>query len=239
MLEIYQELIKMAAGKGQGVLVTIVATEGSVPRESGSKMLIKENGEMVGTIGGGDLELGATHRAMELMGSAGAGLAYFDLAGRQTSIAAGGERVAVFFEPITYPETLYIFGAGHIAQPLAVMAGIAGFRIVVIDPRPEFNNRERFPGAAALVLEDVSASIINLKIKENDYIVVATPSHRLDEERLELALNTGAKYIGMVGSKRKMASFREHLAAKGVTPRLVSILEPKPRKRSPSASWRK
>jgi xanthine dehydrogenase accessory factor len=205
----------MAARKGRGVLVTIIGTEGSVPRRPGSKMLVKEDGETVGTVGGGDVELWATHKAKGLMSSENPKLVHFDLAGNEVPEAAAGGRVDIFFEPVVYPETLYIFGAGHVAQPLAAIGDMLGFRVVVIDPRPEFNNEERFP-RASLVLQDITDSLVSLNIRENDYIVVATPSHRLDKERLDLALTTNANYIGMVGSKRKMAQFREHLTAKGV-----------------------
>jgi len=150
------------------------------------------------------------------MNSTTPALVRFDLAGNEVPEAAAGGRVDIFFEPVTYPETLYIFGAGHIAKPLAAIGDILGFRVVVIDPRTELNNRERFPDAGSLVTDDLLNSFPELNIGENDYIVICTPSHQLDEDYLNLALATKAKYIGMVGSRRKMATIRERLTAKGI-----------------------
>jgi xanthine dehydrogenase accessory factor len=128
-----------------------------------------------------------------------------------------GGQMDVFLEPIRGLETLYLFGAGHIAQSTAAIAKMLEFRIVVIDPRPEYNNRDRFANADTLIVEDYDSAFPKLSVDEGSYIVIYTTGHRLDEECLRFALSTEAKYIGMIGSKKKVIDIEERLLRKGVS----------------------
>jgi len=112
---------------------------------------------------------------------------------------------------------LYLFGAGHLAQSTAAIAKMLGFRVVVIDPRAEYNNYNRFPGADSLVVEEYESAFSKLDLDENAYVVIYTPEHASDERCLQFAVNTAAKYIGMIGSKKKAKEIKERLRAKGVS----------------------
>lgn len=215
-MEIYQELAKMLS-KGEGaVLATVTSSSGSTPRKAGAKMLIKRDGTFIGTVGGGAVEEKILKKALQVMSSGEPEVMHFDLAeeGSETMICGG--KMSIFLEPVLPAEAIYLFGAGHVSQSTAKMAKMLGLRIVVIDPRAEYNNAGNFPEADLLVVEDYAGALAKLNIDKDSYIVICTPGHISDEECLYLALGTKAKYIGMIGSKKKARQVREHLLKKGV-----------------------
>ena len=128
----------------------------------------------------------------------------------------GGD-TEIFIEPITSAPALFVFGGGHIAVPLVKMAAIVGFKVTVIDERPDFASAARFPDAAEVLASDYMSAYSRLGIDKNSYIVIVTHGHKGDEAALEGALKTPAKYIGMIGSKTKDAAVFAHLLAKGFT----------------------
>ena len=218
MLEIYQELANIAARGEPGVLATVTSSGGSVPQKAGTKMIIKEDGSLVGSIGGGNVEQAVQEKALDVLKSGEPETIHFDLtdSGEEAWMICGG-RMDVFLEPILPAETLYLFGAGHLSQSTAVMAKMLGFRVVVIDPRPEFNNNDRFPGADSLVVEDYENAFSELNLDDNSYIVIYTPGHVSDERCLQFTVGTAARYVGMIGSKKKVKEIKERLRRKGVS----------------------
>lgn len=131
-------------------------------------------------------------------------------------------------EPLSRPDTLYIFGAGHVGFHLAKMAHLTEFSCVVTDDRAEFANESRFPHAAEIrVLDDFSSAFGGLDIDGNAYIVILTRGHLHDQTVLEQALKTDAAYIGMIGSKKKKKQICDNLMEKGVAPaRLEQVHAP-------------
>ena len=127
----------------------------------------------------------------------------------------GGD-TEVFIEPILSEPTMYIFGGGHIALTLAKVGKLLGFKIVVVDNRPEFANPERFPEATLTLAEDFAKAFQKLKVDKLSYIVIVTHGHESDEAVLEGALTTEAKYIGMIGSETKNKAVFSRLLAKGI-----------------------
>ncbi|MDP8213712.1 MAG: XdhC/CoxI family protein [Candidatus Euphemobacter frigidus] len=218
MLEIYKELVSVTSKGERAILATVISSSGSAPRKAGAKMLIKDDGAFIGTVGGGGVELQVREKAIEIMNSGESQLAHFDLSGRgeQAAMICGGQ-MDIFLDPILSPETLYLFGAGHISQSTAAIGKLLEFRVVVIDPRPEYNNAERFPDAESLMVEEYNNAFSRLSVDKNGYIVIYTPGHALDEQCLQLALGTKAKYIGMIGSKKKVKEIKERLSQKGVS----------------------
>ena len=219
MLEIYQELVKVIAKGERAVLATIISSQGSTPRKAGAKMLIKEDGTFVGTVGGGGTEHQLRSKVTEVMKSGQPQIVHFDLSGKDGALQmiCGGQ-MDVFLEPILPAETLYLFGAGHTSQSTATIGKMLGFRVVVIDPRPEYNNSERFPEADSLIVEEYDSALSKLSVDENSYIVIYTTGHVIDEKCLQFAAGTKAKYIGMIGSKKKAKEVKERLIQKGVEP---------------------
>jgi len=122
----------------------------------------------------------------------------------------------VIIDSLRKVKTLYCCGAGHVAVPTARIAALVGFRVVVMDDRPEFANLERFPEVSqVIVVDDFSRALSGLKIDEDSFIVIVTRGHQYDREVLEQALKTSAFYIGMISSRRKKAAIYEALLAKG------------------------
>ena len=218
MLEIYKELVNVAAKRERAVLATVVSSRGSAPRKAGAKMLIKSDGTFIGTVGGGGVEQQVREKATKIMNSGEPQIMHFDLSGsgEETAMICGGQ-MDVFLEPIVPVETLYLFGAGHISQSTVALGKMLGFRVVVIDPRPEYNNSERFPNADLLIVEEYDSAFPRLSIDEGSYIIIYTTGHVLDERCLHFAVDTKAKYIGMIGSKKKVKEVKERLLQKGVS----------------------
>lgn len=219
MLEIYRELVNVTSKGERAVLATVISSRGSAPREAGAKMLIKKDGSFIGSVGGGGVEHQIQKKAIEVMNSGESQIVHFDLSGRgrEAAMICGGQ-MDVFLEPILSQETLYLFGAGHISQSTAAMAKMLGFGVVVIDPRPEYNNIDRFPNADSLIVEEYGSAFSKLNVDDDSYIIIYTPGHVLDEQCLEFAVSTKARYIGMIGSKKKVIDVRERLSQKGVPP---------------------
>jgi xanthine dehydrogenase accessory factor len=218
MLEIYQELANIAVKGERAVLATVISSRGSVPRKAGTKMVIRGDGSLVGSIGGGNVEQAVQEKALAVMKSGEPQIIHFDLtgSGEEAWMICGGQ-LDVFLEPILPAETLYLFGAGHLSQSTAAVAKILGLRVVVIDPRPEYNNNDRFPNADSLIVEEYDNAFSRLNLDENSYIVIYTPGHVSDEKCLQFAISTAAKYVGMIGSKKKVKEIKERLRKKGVS----------------------
>lgn len=217
MQGIYQELVNITSRGEQAVLAIVVSSRGSAPRKAGAKMLVMRDGTFIGTVGGGGVEQQVKEKAIEVLKSREPQIAHFDLSGRgeEAAMICGGE-MDVFLEPLLPSETLYLFGAGHIAQSTAVMGKMLGFQVVVVDPRPEYNNIERFPDADSLIVEEYDNAFPKLDVDENSCIVIYTTGHVFDERCLHFAAGTRAKYIGMIGSKKKVKEVKARLLQKGV-----------------------
>jgi xanthine dehydrogenase accessory factor len=219
MNDIYQEIVRVKAEGEEAALVTIVSATGSTPREEGAKMLVRADGSILGTIGGGGLEAQVIEEAIKVMKQGKPKRLHRSLTASEAEeegMVCGGE-LEVFIEPILTPPTLYLFGGGHISVPLAKTGKLLGFKIAVIDDRAEFASPDRFPEADILLAEEFSKSFPKLKVDKSSYIVIVTRGHQHDELVLEWAVGTQAKYIGMIGSKTKVETIFSHLLAKGIS----------------------
>jgi len=216
MEKIFKEINEICSEGGRAALATIVQVKGSAPREVGSKILIKDDGSLVGSIGGGALEATICREAMSVLREGKAKMLHFDLTGEEDQMICGGE-MDIFIEPILPQPTLYIFGAGHISLSISKMAKMVGFCVVVIDDRTEFANPERFPEADEIVAQDFPSAFPKLKINDSSYIAIVTRGHQFDETVLEWAVKTEARYIGLIGSKNKNEVIFAHLRSRGIS----------------------
>src|SRR5215470_16576367 len=151
-MDLFEEIVKMRRTGRRGALATIVHTNGSIPSYESSRMLVREDGSIAGTIGGGCVEADVWAAARDVMAKEAPRKMVFQLnneASYDNGLICGGT-LEVFVEPILPQPIAYIFGGGHIAMALARSAGAAGFGIVVIDDREQFANKERFPMAQEL-----------------------------------------------------------------------------------------
>jgi xanthine dehydrogenase accessory factor len=130
----------------------------------------------------------------------------------------GGSGTFVLTELIAPEETVYLFGAGHVSRETAMLASRIGFETVVLDDRPEFANRERFPEADEIhVLSSYEQAMDNLVIDSRGYIVILTRGHLHDKTVLGQAVTTPARYVGMIGSRKKRDAIFRALAAEGIS----------------------
>jgi xanthine dehydrogenase accessory factor len=211
-VDIYEEIVKLRQQGRRGAVATIVSVRGSVPSFETAKMLVRDDGSILGTIGGGCVEADVWQAAREIMESERPRTLTFNLNQSpkyDTGLLCGGT-LDVFIEPILPAALLYVFGAGHISISLYKAAKAVGFDVTVVDDREAYANRERFPEAKEVIAEDFDQAMARFIPNESSYIVIVTRGHRDDMRVLRWAVQTRARYVGMIGSKRKtIAIFRE------------------------------
>src|ERR1700689_5235589 len=155
-MDIYEEIVKLHRVGHKGAVATIVNVRGSIPSFKSAKMLVRDDGTIAGTIGGGCVEAEVWQAAREVMESEKPRTLTFDLnqdPKYDTGLVCGGT-LEIFVEPILPPALLYLFGAGHVAASLYKIARIAGFDVTIIDDRAAYANRERFPEAQQVIVDD-------------------------------------------------------------------------------------
>ncbi len=200
-------------------LVTIVSSNGSTPQRVGAKMLVFADGRTVGTIGGGCYENDALLKARDALRTRKAIRAKYDLNddfAEDTGLVCGGQ-MEVFIEPLEAPPALYVFGAGHVGFYVARLASDAGFEVHVVDDRAAFANRERFPGAAEVVVDDIPTWLSATTLPQSAYAVIVTRGHRHDLDALQALASRPLRYLGLIGSRAKVARIYEQLLAQGQT----------------------
>lgn len=198
-------------------LITIVSSNGSTPQRVGAKMLVFADGRTVGTIGGGCYENDALLKAREALRTRKAIRARYDLNddfAEETGLVCGGQ-MEVFIEPLEAPPALYVFGAGHVGYYVARLASEAGFEVHVIDDRAAFANRERFPAAADVVVDDIPTWLSATTLPTSAYAVIVTRGHRHDLDALQALASRPLRYLGLIGSRAKVARIYEQLLAQG------------------------
>jgi len=229
MTDIYEEIVKLKAEGGSAALATIIGIKGSTPREAGAKMLIREDGTILGTIGGGSLEARVITEALDVIREEEPRQFHYDLTGQEADglgMICGGA-LDVYIEPLIPTPTVFIFGGGHISLFASKISVMAGFQSVVIDDRAEFANKERFPEARQVIAGKFQAAFPQLKVNRSGYVVIVTRGHAFDQEALEWAITTEAGYIGMIGSRKKIRAIYENLEKKGVArERLQRVFAP-------------
>ncbi len=196
-LPLFQELSTAVADGRGGVLVSILSPDG-VPR----KFHLQDVGRM--ETGGAELspEIAAAIREAAHSGEAA------------RKVSAG--TMDVFVESLAVRPEVVLFGAGHLSYHIARLAKSVHFRVTVCDDRSEYANRQRFGDADQIIVEDFARVFDRVQINEDSYLVIVTRGHKCDEIVLERAVRTRARYIGMIGSKRKTLTLLEKLADRGV-----------------------
>jgi xanthine dehydrogenase accessory factor len=196
-------------------LVTIVATTGSTPQRVGAKMLVFADGRIVGTIGGGCYENDAFWKAREAIDHRRPQLVHYELSddfAQETGLICGGQ-MDVYIEPIEPSPELYVIGAGHVGFHLARLAHEVGFRVHIVDDREKFANNERFPTAEEVVVDDIPTWVARANLPPHAYAVIVTRGHTNDLEALRALAPIDLRYLGLIGSRAKVARIYEALAA--------------------------
>jgi xanthine dehydrogenase accessory factor len=217
-MDIYEQIVQLRREGRRGAVATIVNVRGSIPSFQTAKMLVRDDGSIVGTIGGGCVEADVWQAAREVMESEKPKTLKFDLnqdPKYDTGLVCGGT-LEIFIEPVLPPALLYLFGAGHVALNVCKTATNAGFQVIVTDDRSSYASRERFPEAHEVHALDFDEATKKLEPNESSYIVITTRGHRDDMRILRWAVQTRARYVGMIGSVRKVIEIFKALQAEGI-----------------------
>ncbi len=192
MISLYEEICRHEGKDRKGVVVTALA--GDMPEKS----LISGTG---GDVYGAPLSVERAEMFLSLRSGPGPLVSH-----------------GYLIEPLMQGSKLFIFGAGHVSQYVSRIAHMVGFSVTIIDDREEFANKSRFPEAHQVVVSPFDETFTSLDFNGDVYIVIVTRGHSHDALVLEKSLKVGARYIGMIGSKRKVAIVFDHLGKKGVRP---------------------
>ncbi len=213
-LSIYQEVMRMRQRGGFAILATLVLVDGHFPKGEGPKVLMKTSGEKVGSLlGGADLE-------KKILSEGGVVLK--EKRPKVLVFTSENKKMQILLEPVFSESTVYVFGAGHISEQLVPLAKKVHFRVVVMDDREIFANRERFPEADEVVVSEFEKCFDQFNINDSSYIVVVTRGHLYDGIVLEQAVESKSRYIGMIGSKNKIRTLYQSLIEKGITQETLS-----------------
>jgi xanthine dehydrogenase accessory factor len=217
-MDLYDEIVRLR-GLGQKCAVaTIVQVNGSIPSFESAKILVREDGSFMGTVGGGCVEAEVWNAAREVIETEKPRHLSFSLgqdAAYDEGLICGGQ-LNIFVEPVIPQPRAFIFGGGHVSKGISKIATLAGFSTSIIDNREAFANAERFPEAEATYAEEYEDVFPKLPVNSSSYIIIVTRGHRDDMRVLRWAVNTPAKYIAMIGSKRKTISVVHELEKEGI-----------------------
>jgi xanthine dehydrogenase accessory factor len=206
--DLLAELIHSIEEGRSVALVTVVKAAGKYTSAWGQRALVWPDREPLGSLGLGALEARALADAMAALSQ------------RQSQILSyEGDQVELFVEVQRRPPTLMIVGAGHVAQPLATLGKLIDFEVVVIDDRPQYANRERFPQADRVIAAPFRSTLHNWRIDADTFIVLVTRGHSHDVDCLLEVLDSPARYIGMIGSKRRIQAVFDLLEKERGIPR--------------------
>ena len=217
-MDLYDEIVRLRNLGQKCALATIVQVNGSIPSYESAKMLVREDGSMMGTVGGGCVEADVWTAAREVIDSEKPKHLNFSLgqdAAYDEGLICGGQ-LNIFVEPIIPQPRALIFGGGHVSKSISKVANIAGFATMIVDDREAFANKERFPEAEATFAEEYESVFPKLEVNGSTYLIIVTRGHRDDMRVLRWAVSTPAKYVAMIGSKRKTISVIKELEKEGL-----------------------
>ncbi|HEY7336939.1 MAG TPA: XdhC/CoxI family protein [Bryobacteraceae bacterium] len=216
-MDIYDEIVRLRKLGQKCALATIVQVKGSIPSYESAKLLVREDGSMMGTVGGGCVEAEVWNAAREVIDTEKPKNLSFSLgqdAAYDEGLICGGQ-LNIFVEPVIPQPQAFIFGGGHVSKSISKVATLAGFSTVIVDNREAFANPDRFPEAEATYAEEYEDVFPKLSVTSSSYLIIVTRGHRDDMRVLRWAVTTQARYIAMIGSKRKTISVIHELEREG------------------------
>jgi xanthine dehydrogenase accessory factor len=213
-MQIYEEVLRLKRLGRTSALATIVECRGSSPQKQGAKMLVRDDGSIMGTLGGGCLEADVVQAAVMALKDGKPMTLPFELTELEGGLVCGGT-LLVYIEPVLLEPHLVILGAGHVGKMLSKLARFTGYRVTVVDDREEYANRENIPDASDLLVTEFGRAFDKTPCDGNTFIVIATRGHNHDLDAVKAALRTEARYVGLLGSKRKKALLFKALEGAG------------------------
>lgn len=205
--EIFGAAAHVLARGGRALLITPLLP-GPQSSLRGRKLLVPHQAEAVGSVEGlPELEAELSLNLEEMVDRGRPGL--------WMQQALTGHKIDCFFEPIASAPVVYLFGGGHVSLPVATLAKMVGFRVVVIDDRPDFANRRRFPMADEVLVRDFESVLDDMDLGPEAYVIIITRGHVFDKDVLAQALRKNTAYVGMIGSRRKRDIIYRNLLQEG------------------------
>jgi xanthine dehydrogenase accessory factor len=212
-----------AIDRGEPVaMVTILETRGSTPRNASSKMLVFPNGRIVGTVGGGGVEARVLEEAKAALDERRCRELHYNLVNEELGdpgICGGSMRLLV--EVLNPRPALLIVGGGHVGQAVAQLSALLGYRIVVLDERPDMVTSERFPQAELRLTGDLVQQMAEFPLTAQTFVVMVTPHHTSDEKLLATLKDRPVAYVGLIGSRRRTAHTFQRARESGVPEELL------------------
>lgn len=217
-MSLYQALATLEANNQPGAICTIIQSRGSTPRRASSKMLVYQDGSIMGTIGGGEMESRVIAEALESMREGKPRLLQYSMTdpGRGDPGVCGGQ-LEIYVEPLLPKPVLLIIGAGHVGKAVAHLAKWLGFWVVISDDRSRFCNVEAIPDGDEFYPVAMEALTEQFEITPWTYLVLTTRGVNVDVPGLPSLLKSPAAYIGVIGSKRRWETTRKKLIEAGVS----------------------
>jgi xanthine dehydrogenase accessory factor len=203
---VFEALLKAQSNGEPVALATVVSVKGSVPRHEGSKMVVRRDGSMVGTVGGGAMESLVVKEALAAIQDGRSRMPSFtmnDLEAGDPGVCGG--TVEVFIEPIGLAPTLLVIGIGHVGKALAELAKWSGYRVLVSDDREPYCNPEYLPAMDGYIVCKPGEVTQHFNITPLTYIAAVTRGMPIDLDLIPGLLGTDAPYIGLIGSRRRWA----------------------------------
>ncbi len=207
-------------------LVTIIRTQGSTPQRVGAKMVVFADGRIVGTIGGGCYENDAFWKARQTLRTRKPEVVRYELSddiAEESGLICGGQ-MEVYIEPVEAAPQLYLVGAGHVAYHLARAAATVGFHVHVLDDREKFASAERFPDAVEIAVDTIPDWLEKTSFPPNAYVVILTRGHRYDLDALRALVPRELRYLGLIGSRAKVARLYEALRDEGLSAEQMQVV---------------
>jgi xanthine dehydrogenase accessory factor len=203
---VYEALLTVQEQGEVSALATVVNVQGSVPRHEGSKMLVRKDGSIVGTVGGGAMEALVVKEALAAMQDGKTRMSSYAL----NDFAAGdpgicGGTVQVFIEPVGTTPTLLVIGGGHVGKALAEVGKWSGYRVVLSDDREAYCNPQYVAGLDGYIICKPSQITERMEITPQTYIAAVTRGLPIDQDLIPVLLQSRAAYIGLIGSQRRWA----------------------------------
>lgn len=201
-MDIFEEIVRLKKLGRASALATIVECKGSSPQKQGAKMLVRDDGSTLGTLGGGCVEADVVQHSLMALKDGEPRTVPFELTEKDGGLVCGGA-LLVYIEPVQADPRLVVLGAGHVGKAVARLARFLGFRVIVADDRPEHANRDALPDAHEIVVHGFGTVFDRVPADRSTCILIATRGHNHDLEAVQAALRTDAGYIGLLGSRRK------------------------------------
>lgn len=225
---LFEEMLRLLKERKMVALCTIIEKEGHGPRNIGAKMIISENGNTCGTIGGGYLERVLIDESLKALKEGKPTKVVFSLGEERdgaikTGLICGGE-LTIFIDVIKPKQRLIIVGAGHVGQPLAKLADIVGFSVVIVDDNEKLANKERFPMAEKIITGNFKEIMDKIEMGSHDFVVIVHGEPEHDYLALEKTIRKSPTYIGLLGSEAKVAMFVKKLKDAGVGEEKLKLL---------------